>query len=329
MSFPIRRPRRLRRSAAMRRLVRETDVLPRHLVQPLFVEDGSGVHRTIDALPGQFRWSPDTVGVAARECAEAGIPAVLLFGVTDKKDAGGNAAWDEEGVVQRAIVAIKRAAPDLLVMCDVCLCAYTTSGQCGVHEDGHVLNDATLPLVARTAVSYAWAGADVVAPSGMMDGCVQAVRTALDDARHTDVAIMSYAVKYASAFYGPFRDAADSAPSGGGDRNGYQMDPGNAREALVEAAQDDLEGADILMVKPAGPYLDVVRRVRETTDLPLAAYQVSGEYAMIHAAGARGVMDARAAMWEAVRGIRRAGADVVITYAALALASEHRSRGTT
>jgi porphobilinogen synthase len=326
MPYPSERPRRLRRTEAMRRLVRETDVLPRHLVQPFFVEEGRGVTRPIDAMPGQSRYSPDTVGAAAAQCESLGIPAVLLFGIPRKKDAKGAAAWAENGVVQRAIAAIKRRSPDLLVMADLCLCEYTSHGHCGVLEHGQVVNDATLPLYAKTAVSYANAGADVVAPSGMMDGTVSALRQALDGARRADVAILAYAVKYASAFYGPFRDAAESAPQEG-DRRGYQMDAGNAREALREAALDDAEGADMLMVKPAGPYLDVIARVRAATSKPLAAYQVSGEYTMIQTAAERGLLDGRAAMWESVRGIRRAGADFVITYFAREIAADHRDRG--
>jgi porphobilinogen synthase len=328
MSYPAERPRRLRRTEAMRRLVRETDVLPRHLVQPFFVEEGRGVRRPIDALPGQSRWSPDTVGEAASECAALGIPAVLLFGIPKTKDAKGSGAWSPHGVVQRAVRAIKKAAPDLLVACDLCLCEYTSHGHCGVLDHGAVMNDATLPLYAKTAVSYAKAGADIVAPSGMMDGTVAALRRALDEEKFEDVAILAYAVKYASAFYGPFRAAADSAPQSG-DRRGYQMDAGNVREALREAALDDAEGADLLMVKPAGAYLDVIAKVRAATTKPLAAYQVSGEYAMIRAAAAKDLIDGRAAMWESVRAIRRAGADVVITYFATELAKEHAERGTT
>jgi porphobilinogen synthase len=328
MPFPTDRPRRLRRTEALRRLVRETDVLPRHLVQPFFVEEGRGVRRPIESMPGQSRWSPDTVGEAAAECAELGIPAVLLFGIPKAKDAKGSAAWSPHGVVQQAVRAIRRAAPELVIACDLCLCEYTSHGHCGVLDHGTVVNDATLPLYAKTAVSYAKAGADVVAPSGMMDGTVAALRTALDGAEFADVAILAYAVKYASAFYGPFRAAAESTPQEG-DRRGYQMDAGNAREALREAALDDAEGADMLMVKPAGPYLDVIAKVRAATAKPLAAYQVSGEYSMIRAAAAKGLIDGRAAMWESVRAIRRAGADVVITYFAREIAEEHRERGTT
>ncbi len=333
MTFPIDRPRRLRRTASLRALVRETDVLPRHLIQPLFVEEGTGVRRPISSLAGQHRWSPDTVGEIAVSCDEVGIPAVLLFGIPAEKDATGSGAWADDGVVQRAVRAVREAAPNLTIVCDLCLCEYTSHGHCGVLSgrvlgDGEVLNDPTLELYARTALSYARAGADIVAPSGMMDGTVAALRTALDGADHEQVAILSYAVKYASAFYGPFREAADSAPQQG-DRRGYQMDPANGREGLREASLDEREGADMLMVKPAGPYLDVIARVRAQTDLPLAAYQVSGEYASVCAAGAAGWMDADAALLESVRGIRRAGADIVITYAALDLARRHRDTGVT
>ena len=328
MTFPVDRPRRLRRTSAIRRMVRETDVLPRHLIQPFFVEEGTGIQTPISTLAGQFRWSGDTIGPVAKECADLGVPAVILFGIPASKDAIGSEAWNPNGVVQEAIRAVRAAAPGLVIMCDLCLCEYTSHGHCGVLENGAVRNDPTLELYAQTAVSYAEAGADFVAPSGMMDGTVAALRLALDDAGHEDVAILSYAVKYASAFYGPFREAADSAPQEG-DRRGYQMDPGNVREGLREAAFDEMEGADMLMVKPAGPYLDVIARVRDRTDLPLCAYQVSGEYASIAHAGASGLLDGDAAMLEAVRGIRRAGADVVITYAAMDLARAHRDHGTT
>jgi len=328
MTFPADRPRRLRRTEAMRRLVRETDVLPRHLMQPFFVEEGRGVVRPIDSMPGQSRYSPDTVGEAAAECAALGIPAVLLFGIPKTKDAKGSGAWSPHGVVQQAVRAIRREAPDLVIACDLCLCEYTSHGHCGVLDHGTVVNDSTLPLYAKTAVSYAKAGADIVAPSGMMDGTVAALRAALDEESFEDVAILAYAVKYASAFYGPFRAAAESTPQEG-DRRGYQMDAGNVREGLREAALDDAEGADMLMVKPAGAYLDVIAKVRAMTTKPLAAYQVSGEYSMIQAAASQGLIDGRAAMWESVRAIRRAGADVVITYFAREIAKEHDARGTT
>jgi porphobilinogen synthase len=322
------RPRRLRRTDALRRMVRETDVLPRHLIQPFFVEEGSGIERPIGSMPGQSRYSPDTIGAAAAECQELGIPAVLLFGIPANKDATGSEAWNDDGALQQAVRAVREAAPELAVIADLCLCEYTSHGHCGVLSGGEVLNDPTLELYAQVACSYARAGADLVAPSGMMDGTVGALRSALDADHHHDVGILSYAVKYASAFYGPFRDAADSAPQEG-DRRGYQMDPANGRESLVEAELDEAEGADMLMVKPAGPYLDVIARVRAATSLPLAAYQVSGEYSMILRAAAEGLIDGRAAMWESVRGIRRAGADIVITYFARDLAREHRAEGCT
>jgi porphobilinogen synthase len=328
MSFPTDRPRRLRRTEALRRMARETDVLPRHLIQPIFVEEGRGVRKPISSLPGQDRYSPDTAADFAAECWSLGIPCVLLFGIPSRKDADGSEAWADAGVVQQAVRAIKARVPQMVVACDLCLCEYTSHGHCGVLEHGVVVNDATLPLYQRTALSYAKAGADVVAPSGMMDGTVVALREALDDEGHDDVAILSYAVKYASAFYGPFRAAAESTPQEG-DRKGYQMDPANVREGLREADLDDHEGADMLMVKPAGPYLDVIAAVRARTTKPLAAYQVSGEYAMVKFAGANGLLDGRAAMWESVRGIRRAGADLVITYFAHEMAKEHREHGTT
>ena len=328
MSYPAERPRRLRRTEAMRRLVRETDVLPRHLMQPLFVEEGLGVVRPIETMPGQSRYSPDTVGDAAAQCEALGIPAVLLFGIPSKKDAKGSGAWDPDGVVQQAVRAIRVAAPNLVIACDLCLCEYTSHGHCGVLDHGTVDNDETLPIYQAAALSYAEAGADIVAPSGMMDGTVAALRAALDREEFEDVAILAYAVKYASAFYGPFRAAAECAPQEG-DRRGYQMDAGNVREGLREAALDDAEGADMLMVKPAGPYLDVIAKVRAATQKPLAAFQVSGEYSMIQCAAGQGLIDGPAAMWESVRAIRRAGADVVITYFAREIAKEHRERGTT
>jgi len=308
--------------------VRETDVLPRHLIQPLFVEEGEGVQRPIASMPGQDRYSVDTVGEAAAECEALGISSVLLFGIPGSKDQTGTQAWDEEGVVQRAVRAIREAAPSVAITCDLCLCEYTAHGHCGVLEHGVVQNDPTLELYAKTALSYARAGADIVAPSGMMDGTVGVLRQTLEDAGHSDTAIMAYAVKYASAFYGPFRDAAESSPEEG-DRGGYQMDPANVREGLLEARLDEEEGADILMVKPAGPYLDVIAHVRSITDRPLAAYQVSGEYSLLKSGAVHGLIDGRRAMWESVRAIRRAGADIVITYFARELAREHRDHGTT
>jgi len=293
----------------------ETTLGARHLVHPLFVRSGRNVERPIDSMPGHAQRSVDRLAAEVDDVGALGVAAVLLFGLPSAKDETGSGAWDAAGPVPQAIAAIKRRAAELTVVADVCLCEYTSHGHCGVLDGttGAVVNDATLPLLARAAVAYAEAGADVVAPSAMMDHQVAAIRAALDDGGHGDVAILSYAVKYASAFYGPFREAAESAPAFG-DRRAYQMDPANAREALREAALDVAEGADMLMVKPAGPYLDVVRRVRERFDLPLAAYQVSGEYAMLKAAAQRGWLDERRAALESLVGIRRAGADVVITY---------------
>ena len=294
-------------------MVRETRLSPAQLVLPLFAVTGSGVEQPIDALPGQSRQSPDLLARRARAAFDAGVPAVLLFGVPDEKDAAASGAYASGGVVQAAIAAIKDAAPDLVVVTDVCLCAYTDHGHCGVVVDGAVHNDLSLELIARTAVSHADAGADIVAPSDMMDGRVGAIRSALDAEGHEQTAILSYAVKYASAFYGPFREAAGSAP-GFGDRRGYQMDPANAREALREVAQDEGEGADMVMVKPAGVYLDVIAAVRAATTLPVAAYHVSGEFAMLKAAADRGWLDERGAALETLTAIRRAGADLIITY---------------
>jgi porphobilinogen synthase len=299
----------------MRSMLAETRLSARQLIHPLFVRAGRGVDRPIDAMPGHAQRSVDRVAAEIDDVSALGLPSVLLFGLPSTKDETGSAAWDSAGPVPQAIASIKRRAPELVVIADVCLCEYTSHGHCGVLDatTGGIANDATLPLLARAAVAYADAGADVVAPSAMMDHQVAAIRAALDDAGHGDVAILSYAVKYASAFYGPFREAAESAPAFG-DRRAYQMDPPNVREALREAALDVREGADMLMVKPAGPYLDVVRRVRERFDLPLAAYQVSGEYAMLKAAAERGWLDERRAALESLVGIRRAGADLVITY---------------
>jgi porphobilinogen synthase len=311
--FPQVRPRRLRASETIRRMVRETRLSPDRLVLPLFVVEGTEVRQPIAALPGHSRLSPDLAADAARRAFDAGVPAVLLFGVPARKDEAGSAAYDPAGPVQTAVAAVKDAVPEMVVITDVCLCAYTDHGHCGVVVDGRVANDVTLELLARTALSHADAGADVVAPSDMMDGRVAAIRAALDAEDHEGVAILSYAVKYASAFYGPFRDAAGSVP-GFGDRRDYQMDPANVREALREARLDVEEGADMVMVKPAAAYLDVVARVREATPLPLVAYHVSGEYAMLVAAAERGWLDERAAALETLTAIRRAGADVIITY---------------
>jgi porphobilinogen synthase len=314
VSFPATRLRRLRRTGLLRGLVRETELSVDHLIYPMFVV-ASGERRTpIPTMPGIDHISIDGAVEEAGEAAALGIPGVLLFGLPSHKDEQGSGAWDDEGVIQLATRAIKTAHPDLLVIADLCLCEYTSHGHCGVlRADGEVDNDATLELLARTALSQAEAGADAVAPSDMMDGRVGALRAALDEHGLAETPIIAYSAKFASAFYGPFREAADSAPQEG-DRRGYQMDPANAREALREVALDAQEGADVVMVKPALPYLDVIRRVRESTDLPVAAYNVSGEYAMLKAAVAQGLLDERAAVLEALTGIRRAGADIVITY---------------
>jgi porphobilinogen synthase len=311
--FPAVRPRRLRATPALRRLVRETRLSPDQLVLPLFVVPGEDVTQPIEALPGHARLSADLAARAARSAFDAGVPAVLLFGLPDRKDEAASGAYDRSGAVQAAIARIRDAVPDMAVITDVCLCAYTDHGHCGVVIDGEVANDVSLELLARTAVSHADAGAHVVAPSDMMDGRVGAIRSALDAEGHEGVAILSYAAKYASAFYGPFREAAGSTP-GFGDRRGYQMDPPNAREAVREVLQDVGEGADMVMVKPAATYLDVIARVREATTLPLAAYHVSGEYSMLLAAAERGWLDERQAALETLTAIHRAGADIVITY---------------
>jgi porphobilinogen synthase len=317
MPFPQTRLRRLRASPALRGLVRETDLRAEQLVLPLFVSETISSppgREDIAAMPGVQRLSIAQAVHEAGEAAGLGLGAVLLFGLPAQKDAEGSAAWDEEGVVQLAIAAIKQAHPELLVATDVCLCEYTEHGHCGLLDaDGHVDNDASVELLARTAVSHARAGADLVAPSDMMDGRVGAIRTGLDEEGFSNTPIMAYSAKFASAFYGPFRDAAHSTPSAG-DRKGYQMDPGNGNEAVREALLDIDEGADVVMVKPALPYLDVLRRLRTETLVPLAAYQVSGEYAMLEAAAARGLVDRQDAALETLTAIRRAGADLVISY---------------
>jgi porphobilinogen synthase len=310
-----RRPRRWRRTSALRNLVRETPLAPDDLVYPLFVVAGERARTPVPSMPGIDQVSADALAAEAREFAALGIEAVLLFGIPPAKDPAGLESHAENGVVQEAIRRLKDASPELVVMTDVCLCEYTDHGHCGLLDDeGHVLNDETLEVLGRIAISHADAGADVVAPSGMLDGMVGAIRAVLDAEGHQQTAILSYAVKYASAFYAPFRDAAQGAPAFG-DRRSHQMDPGNAREALREAALDVEEGADGLLVKPALGYLDVVRRVHERfPELPLAAYNVSGEYAMVKAAAANGWLDERAAVLEVLTGIRRAGADLVVTY---------------
>jgi porphobilinogen synthase len=314
MPFPQTRLRRLRQTSVLRDLVRETRLDPGDFVMPLFVEAGLHGRTPIEAMPGVERLSISAAVEEAGEIAALGIPAVLLFGIPDHKDEEGTGAYDDEGIVQLATRAIKQAHPDLLVMTDVCLCEYTSHGHCGLlTPSGAVDNDSSVDLIARTAVSQARAGADVVAPSDMMDGRIGAVRAALDEEGLADTPIVAYSAKFASAFYGPFREAADSTPAFG-DRRAYQMDPANGDEAVREALLDVQEGADVVMVKPALPYLDVIRRVKESTNLPVAAYNVSGEYAMIKAASAAGMLDERAAVLEALTSIRRAGADIVITY---------------
>ena len=314
MAFPATRLRRLRRTSPLRDLVRETRVDPGDLVLPLFVESGLRGRTPIGAMPGVDRLGIDEAVAEAGEALALGLGGVLLFGIPEDKDDEGSGAWDDDGVVQLATRAIKHAHPDLVVMTDVCLCEYTSHGHCGLlRDDGSVDNDASVELLARTAVSHARAGADVVAPSDMMDGRVGALRVALDDEGFGDLPIIAYSAKFASAFYGPFREAADSTPAFG-DRRGYQMDAANGDEALREALLDVQEGADVVMVKPALPYLDVIWRIKERTRMPVAAYNVSGEYAMVKAAAAAGLLDERAVVLETLTGIRRAGADIVITY---------------
>ena len=313
MPFPAERPRRLRRGERLRSLVRETRLTPDRLVYPLFVVPGRGVRREISSLPGCFHLSVDEAVREAQAVEELGVGGVILFGLPEGKDPVGTQGYAEDGVVQQAVRAIRGACRDLLVITDVCLCEYTSHGHCGVVEGESVLNDPTLDLLARMAVSHAQAGAHIVAPSDMMDGRVGAIRRALDEGGHGEVAILSYAAKYASGFYGPFREAADSAPQFG-DRRSYQMDPANAREALREVRLDIDEGADMVMVKPALAYLDVIRAVRDSCDVPVAAYNVSGEYAMVKAAAARGWLDEERVVKEALTSIARAGADIVLTY---------------
>jgi porphobilinogen synthase len=311
--YPQYRPRRLRRTDMLRRLVRETTVQVDDLVLPLFVVPGTGVRREVSSMPGVFQTSVDAMLDDARDAAGLGIPAVLLFGIPDAKDESGSRGHADDGVVQEAVRALKRELPELLVITDVCLCEYTSHGHCGVLRGESVDNDATLELLARQALSHARAGADIVAPSDMMDGRVAAIRAALDDAGFADTPILSYAAKYASAFYGPFRDAAESTPRFG-DRRAYQMDPANGDEALREVRLDIAEGADMIMVKPAHAYLDIIWRVKQETGYPVAAYHVSGEYAAILAAGRLGWLDAERAMADTLTAIRRAGADLIITY---------------
>ncbi len=313
MPFPLYRPRRLRESPLLRKMVRETQLRVDDFVYPLFAVHGRGVREPIASMPGQFRLSVDELLRECKDAASIGIPAVLLFGLPADKDPRGSEAYAEDGIIQQAVRAVKETIPDLLVVTDVCLCEYTSHGHCGVVEEGRVRNDPTLDLLARTAVSHVEAGADMVAPSDMMDGRVAAIREALDENGSPETPIMAYSAKYASAFYGPFREAADSTPQFG-DRRSYQMDPANSVEAMREVALDVDEGADIVMVKPALPYLDIIAKVKSEFGLPVAAYSVSGEYAMLRAAGQLGWLDEEAAMMEALTGIRRAGADIIITY---------------
>ncbi len=315
MSFPLHRPRRLRRDESIRRLVRETELSASHLIAPIFVREGEKVRKPIASMPGQFQFSVDQAIREAREVQELGVPAVILFGIPDRKDAAGTGASAETGIVQTALREIRRHVKGMVLIADTCLCEYTDHGHCGIVEekDPDVRNDETLKRLEETAVAQAKAGADFVAPSGMMDGAVRSIRIALERGGLGDVGILAYAAKYASAFYGPFRDAAESPPKFG-DRRTYQMDPANAREALREIALDVEEGADVVMVKPALAYLDVIRAARERFDVPIAAYNVSGEYAMVKAAAEKGWLDEKSAALEILTGIRRAGADLILTY---------------
>ena len=325
MSDLLHRPRRLRRTENLRALVRETRLAPEDFILPLFACAGKKVRREIPSMPGVHNLSVDEIAKEAAAASEIGVKGVMLFGLPEAKDEAGSGAYHEEGIVQQAVRAIRAAAPDLVIMTDTCLCEYTSHGHCGVVRDGEVLNDPSLELLSLTAVSQAEAGADVVAPSAMMDGQVGIIRDALDDAGFDQVAILAYAVKYASGFYGPFREAADSAPAFG-DRRAYQMDAANAREAMREAELDYAEGADILMVKPATCYLDIVKTLRDEFDLPIAAYHVSGEYAMIKAAARNGWIDEERVMMETLTSIKRAGADIILTYYAREAAKALRDR---
>ncbi|MBJ7898722.1 MAG: porphobilinogen synthase [Cyanobacteria bacterium RI_101] len=315
--FPITRPRRLRQSDPLRRMVRETTLTVNDLIYPLFAAPGTGVAKEVVSMPGVYQLSVDKIVEDAKEVADLGIPAIILFGIPDVKDDDATGAWHDCGIVQKAATAVKEALPDLVVIADTCLCEYTQHGHCGYLQTGdltgRVLNDPTLELLKKTAVSQARAGADIIAPSGMMDGFVQSIREALDEAGFSDTPILSYAAKYASAYYGPFRDAAESSPQFG-DRRTYQMDPGNAREALKEVELDLLEGADMVMVKPALSYMDIIWRIKEMTNLPVAAYNVSGEYAMVKAAALRGWIDEERVALETLLSLKRAGADLILTY---------------
>ncbi|HUX11089.1 MAG TPA: porphobilinogen synthase [Terriglobia bacterium] len=313
MAFPTDRPRRLRRTAAIRDLVQETRLSARSLIYPLFVCPGSKVKDEISSMPGNYRWSVDLLAEECKAVYDLGIPAVILFGIPETKDEDGSGAYDPDGIVQRAVRAVKKAAPDLLVICDVCLDEYTSHGHCGLIKDGEVDNDSTLELLGKTALTQVEAGADIVAPSDMMDGRVGWIREELDDHEFGGIPILAYSAKYASAFYGPFREAADSAPKFG-DRRSYQMDPANQREAMREIALDIEEGADIIMVKPALAYLDIIALARQGFDVPIAAYQVSGEFSMIEAAARAGWIDRQRIVLESLISIRRAGADMILTY---------------
>jgi porphobilinogen synthase len=324
-AYPVSRPRRLRRTSGLRNIVRETRLNPSDFVYPLFVRSGNGIKKEIPSMPGQFQWSLDKLPAEAEEIARLGIPAIILFGIPDEKDSIGKENFAADGIIQRTIKIIKDAVPDLVVITDVCLCEYTDHGHCGIvntgdqklnpnQPDGSILNDPTLEILSKVALSHAQAGADIIAPSGMIDGMVRSIRSALDSEQFEHIPILSYAVKYASGFYGPFRDAAESPPKFG-DRKSHQMDPSNVLEALKEAAIDVNEGADMLMVKPALPYLDVIRRVKDAhPEVPLAAYNVSGEYAMLKAAAANGWLDERIVVLETLTAIKRAGADFILTY---------------
>ncbi len=313
MTFPATRPRRLRINEAIRSMVRETRLSPQQFIYPLFVCPGEGVKRQISSMPGNYQWSVDTLVEEVRSVKSLGIGGIILFGIPERKDDLATQAYDDQGIVQQAVRALKREVKDILVITDVCLCEYTSNGHCGLVRGEEILNDESLELLAKAALSQARAGADIVAPSDMMDGRVAAIRSILDQNGYQNIPILSYAVKYASAYYGPFREAAQSAPAFG-DRRSHQMDPANAREALREVDLDIEEGADILMVKPAGPYLDIIRMIRDRYPHPLAAFQVSGEYAALTAAGQLGWLDLGRTMMESLIGIRRAGADIILTY---------------
>jgi len=313
MTFPVTRPRRLRMNEIMRSMVRETRLSPEQFIYPMFVCSGEGIKKEISAMPGNYQWSTDTLVGEVRTVKSLGIGGIMLFGLPAKKDDAATGAYDDHGIVQEALAALRREVPNILLVTDVCLCEYTANGHCGIVRGEEIRNDETLELLARTALSQARAGADIIAPSDMMDGRVGAIRSILDKNGFNNTPIMSYAVKYASGYYGPFREAADSAPAFG-DRRSHQMDPANAREALREVELDIEEGADIIMVKPAGPYLDVIRMIRDRYEQPLAAYQVSGEYSALVAAANLGWLDLPRVMMESLIGIRRAGADIILTY---------------